>query len=46
MPLRQIVEGKVLIGTRLIDERFESVMGECDLKGIGVPSIFNWEDNP
>ena len=26
------------IETRLIDERFESVMGECDLEDIGVPS--------
>jgi len=26
------------IETRLIDERFESVMGECDLEDIGAPS--------
>jgi hypothetical protein len=28
------------IETRLIDERFASVMGECDLEAIGAPSIF------
>ena len=28
------------IETRLINERFASVMGECDLEGIGIPSIF------
>ena len=27
--------------TRLIDEKFESVMGECDLERIGVSSIFS-----
>jgi hypothetical protein len=29
------------IKTKLIDERFDSVMGECDLEPIGTPSIFN-----
>ena len=29
------------IETRLTDESFECVMGECDLEGIGDPSIFN-----
>jgi hypothetical protein len=28
------------IETRLIDERFESVMGECDLEAIGATSTF------
>ena len=28
------------IETRLKDERFESVMGECDLEDIGAPSTF------
>jgi hypothetical protein len=28
------------IETRLIDERFVSVMGECDLEVIDTPSIF------
>ncbi len=28
------------IETRLINERFASVMGECDLEAIGTPSIF------
>jgi hypothetical protein len=28
------------IETRLIDERFVSVMGECELESIGSPSIF------
>ena len=28
------------VETRLIDERFVSVMGECDSEVIGVPSIF------
>jgi hypothetical protein len=28
------------IETRLKDERFESVMGECDLESTGVSSIF------
>jgi hypothetical protein len=27
------------IETRLIGERFEIVMGECDLEAIGVPSF-------
>ena len=30
----------IKIETRLIDERFESVMGECDLETIVAPSIF------
>ena len=29
------------IKTRLINERFTSWMGECDLEAMGVPSIFN-----
>jgi hypothetical protein len=29
------------IETRLINERFSSVMGECNLEAIGAPSIFN-----
>ena len=28
------------IETRLTDERFESVMGECDVEVIGDPCIF------
>ena len=34
------------IETRLIDDRFPSVMGECDLETVGVPSIFNTIRNP
>ena len=29
------------IETKLINERFESVMGECDLEVTGTPSMFN-----
>ena len=29
------------IKTRLIDEKFPSVMGECDLDVVGVPSKLN-----
>jgi hypothetical protein len=29
------------IETRLINERFASVMGECDLEAMGAPAIFN-----
>jgi hypothetical protein len=32
------------IKTRLVDEEFVSVMGECDLDVMGVPSILRWND--
>ena len=37
--------GHLKIETRLRDERFESVMGECDLEAIGAPSIFKLTHN-
>ena len=38
--------GPLKIETRLINERFPSVIGECDLESIDNPSMFNVIHSP
>ncbi len=41
-PVREGLE-HLKIETRLINERFVSVMGECDLEDIVTPSMFTYD---